>query len=155
MLIDLTTAKLHVVADDDSGNGLLTIYIGAAERFASEYLQRNIYADQPALTAAITAIPAAFAAANSAFIAAMALVEAMDAGEDRDMAEFAALDTLRKARQAARMTHQGIVINDAIKAAMLLCIGHLYANREDSVVGTTVAELPMGSRYLLDTLRAY
>lgn len=43
----------------------------------------------------------------------------------------------------------GIVINAAIQAALLLIVGHLYANREDVVAGVSVAQLPNGSQYLL------
>lgn len=42
----------------------------------------------------------------------------------------------------------GIHVNEAINAAALLIVGHLYANREDVVVGN-VSVLPMGSDYLL------
>lgn len=40
-------------------------------------------------------------------------------------------------------------VPQAIKAAMLLLIGHLYERREQSIVGTIVAELPMGVPALL------
>lgn len=41
-----------------------------------------------------------------------------------------------------------MVVNDSIRAAILLILGHLYANRED--VGLQQAyELPMGARSLL------
>ena len=43
----------------------------------------------------------------------------------------------------------GIVINPAIQAALLLIVGHLYANREDVLAGVSVAQLPNGSQYLL------
>lgn len=46
-----------------------------------------------------------------------------------------------------------IVVNDAIKAAILLILGSLYANRENEIVGVSVAELPMGSRSLLQPYR--
>ena len=44
-----------------------------------------------------------------------------------------------------------IVINDAVRAAILLILGKLYAFREDVVVGTSssVMELPSGSKQLL------
>lgn len=155
MLIDLPTAKLQASIDADADDALITIYIGAAERFAAEYLQRNIYADQEALTTAVEDIPAALATATTAYNAAIAAAELMDAGIGRNMAVFAANDAYSHAQQVARMVHQGIVLNDTIKAAMLLIVGHLYQNREDTVIGVSVAELPMGSRYLLDLLRAY
>jgi hypothetical protein len=44
-----------------------------------------------------------------------------------------------------------IVINDAVRAAILLILGKLHAYREDVVVGTasSVMELPAGSKQLL------
>lgn len=46
-----------------------------------------------------------------------------------------------------------IVADSLIRAAVLLIVGHLYANREDVVVGSSASELPMGSRYLLQPYR--
>ncbi|MCK9504702.1 MAG: head-tail connector protein [Porticoccaceae bacterium] len=40
-----------------------------------------------------------------------------------------------------------------VKAALLLMIGHLYENREDSIVGAAISELPFGSRCLLNPYR--
>jgi len=45
-----------------------------------------------------------------------------------------------------------MVANAEIQAAVLLTVGHLYMNREDTVVGATVAELPRGA---LDLLQPY
>jgi len=42
-----------------------------------------------------------------------------------------------------------MVCNKQIKAACLLILGHLYANREDVVIGTIATELPKGSVALL------
>lgn len=42
-----------------------------------------------------------------------------------------------------------MVCNKQIKAAYLLILGHLYANREDVVTGTIATELPQGSKALL------
>jgi len=42
-----------------------------------------------------------------------------------------------------------ILLNPSVRAACLLILGHLYANREDAVTGTIATELPMGSRSLL------
>ena len=41
----------------------------------------------------------------------------------------------------------------AIKQAVLMIIGHLYANREDVVTGTQVNTMPQSSQYLLNTYR--
>jgi len=42
-----------------------------------------------------------------------------------------------------------IVVTDAIRAAVLLTLGHLYANRENVVTGTIVSEMKEGTRSLL------
>ena len=42
-----------------------------------------------------------------------------------------------------------MVATNSIKAAVLLICGHLYANREDVVVGAQSFAMPMGSRDLL------
>jgi len=41
-----------------------------------------------------------------------------------------------------------MVINSAVRAAILLIVGHLYANREENVQGA-VNKLPMGAHALL------
>ncbi len=43
----------------------------------------------------------------------------------------------------------GMVATSAIDAAVLLIAGHLYAHREDVVVGASVAQLPSGANALL------
>ncbi|KQV78478.1 hypothetical protein ASD15_21945 [Massilia sp. Root351] len=45
------------------------------------------------------------------------------------------------------------VATASVLAAALLMLGHLYANREDTVVGVSVAELPMGAKSLLSSYR--
>lgn len=46
-----------------------------------------------------------------------------------------------------------MVANDLIRAACLLIVGHLYANRENVVVGSSVAQLPMGALELVTPYR--
>lgn len=46
-----------------------------------------------------------------------------------------------------------MVVNAAIKAAILLLVGHLFANREEAAVGLSVAALPVNSRLLLQPYR--
>ncbi|WP_249976081.1 head-tail connector protein [Vreelandella olivaria] len=47
-----------------------------------------------------------------------------------------------------------LVLDDDISTAMLLLIGHWYANRESVVHGTT-SELPMGVKALIEPYRHY
>ncbi len=48
-----------------------------------------------------------------------------------------------------------ILLNDDVKAAMLLLVGHWYANRETVSVGQTVAEVPFAVEALLQPYRIY
>lgn len=48
---------------------------------------------------------------------------------------------------------EAIVSNAAIVGAILLTIGHLFVNREENVAGTSVSELKMGARSLLQPYR--
>lgn len=42
-----------------------------------------------------------------------------------------------------------IVVNDSVRAAVLLMLGHLYRNREEVITGTIVSEMKEGARNLL------
>jgi hypothetical protein len=63
-------------------------------------------------------------------------------------ADQAALDAAAEVPPAEPM-----VVNAAIKAAILLLVGHLFANREEAAVGVSVAALPVNSQRLLQPYR--
>lgn len=48
-----------------------------------------------------------------------------------------------------------ILLSDDVKAAMLLLIGHWYANRETVSVGQTAVEIPFAVESLLQPYRIY
>lgn len=48
-----------------------------------------------------------------------------------------------------------ILLGDDVKAAMLLLIGHWYANRESVAIGQIVAEVPLAVESLLQPYRIY
>lgn len=48
-----------------------------------------------------------------------------------------------------------IVVNDAIRSAILLLCGHWYAHREDVVTGTIAPKVPMGAHELLLPYRRF
>jgi hypothetical protein len=66
---------------------------------------------------------------------------------------YADTDAMAEAVLAGTAGDDPIVITKSITAACLLILGNLYANREDTVVGVSVAELPQGSRSLLSPYR--
>lgn len=149
MLIDLPTAKLHLGVDDTDEDAILALYIGAAELAAMNFLNRKVYVDQTTLTAAITAAPAALTAATAIYDAAIAAAGLMTNVIEQDAAYVAAETAYRAAQTLACETFAGMVVNDAIKAAILLTLGHLHANRESVNVGNITSEIPRGVDSLL------
>ena len=148
-LLTLAQAKLHCRIDGIDGDADLTIKISAAERAAIEYLNCNVYADQPTLDAAIAAVPASLSAAKAAYVIADA---AADALADYDLAldgKAHAMSVYMRAIYAATRTRHGIVIDDLIISAMLLIVGWLYEVREDGEA------MPRAAQDLLSPFRCY
>lgn len=152
MLIDLPTAKAHI-RDDAAPDDQVQLYLRAAEQSAAQFLNRRIYANEPELAEALATVPAGFLAAVTAWDVDIGAADAL--GDHRLIEEGreSADQKYFRAAAAVREIRDGIVINDAIKAAILLIFGSLYSNREDVVVGVSVADLPQGSRHLLQPYR--
>ncbi len=148
-LIDLPSAKAHLRVASDYPDAQVTVYLSAAETMAAQFLNRNIYADQSALNTAVAAVPAALIAAGTAYEAAMTAAEAITDAVARSAAEEYAAAVYAAAQDSARRAHAGIVIDDMIRAGVLLILGHLFEFREDTIAGTIVAPLPQGSRAVL------
>lgn len=156
-IVALSDAKLHLRVDHNNEDSLISALIGAAEESARQHIQRNIYADSSALSTAITAAPAALTAATAEYKAAVTAAEAIEDDVESQSAMDAASRNYATAIANTRYTLAGIVINDAIKAAVLLMVGHLYANREAVTVtnGQNASELPMGVAHLLNPYALY
>ena len=153
--VTLAEAKLHLRVDGTDEDALIGVYIAAAEQSAVSLLDRGVYADGTALGVARAAAPAELTAATVTYTAAIAAAQALaDATEQAAATQAADSDYLR-AQVAYRQAMDGIVVNNAIKSAVLLIVGHLYANREDVVVGASVAALPNGADYLLQPFKVY
>ena len=154
-LVTLESAKLHLRVDSADEDALIGVYITAAEQMAIALLDRGVYADGTALGVAKAAAPGELDTAIAAYESAMAAAEALPG----ETAIAAAIQTaghdLLRAKVAHRHAMDGMVVNEAIKAAVLLIVGHLYANREDVVVGVSVAQLPNGAEWLLQPYKVY
>lgn len=153
--VTLAEAKLHLRVDGTDEDALIGLYINAAEQAAIKAMDRGVYADNTALQTAMTAAPAALTAAAAAKEAAVTSAEALTDADEKAAALQAAETAYMRAQVAYRQAFDGIVANDQIKAAMLLTVGHLYANREDVVVGVSVTALPAGVDCLLQPFKVY
>jgi len=153
MLLTLTTAKAHLRVTHDSEDALIGLYLLAAEQSAVSHLDRKVYADSAALAAAVAAAPAAFASAALAYITAFDAAMLLTGKELTEALRVADL-AFRRTEIEVRQIHDGILMNEAIAAAVLLTLGTLFAAREDVVVGLSVAQLPNGASMLLQPYRA-
>ena len=151
-LVPLDRARAHLRADDDYPAEQIQIYLEAAEEDVQAFLNRRVYADSDALDEALAGIPAFLESARARFAAAVIAADAIVDPEPRGLAVDAAADRYTAARYSAGEVYAGMVVNKSITAAVLLVMGHLFANREDTVAGTTNL-LPEGSRSLLQPWR--
>ncbi|MBX5463720.1 MAG: phage gp6-like head-tail connector protein [Steroidobacteraceae bacterium] len=68
---------------------------------------------------------------------------------------FASQESMETAIDAGTAGECPMVANDLFRAAVLLTVGHLYANREDVITKGTPVALPMGAERLLIPLRVH
>jgi len=72
-----------------------------------------------------------------------------------NLAEGYAWPTTKKVLGAVKITFvcgygaTPSLVPEAIRIAILMTVGHLYNNRESTIVGTSAQEIPLTSRYLL------
>ena len=153
--VALPEAKLHLRADGTDEDALIGVYIAAAEQSAVSLLDRGVYADGTALGAARAAALGELAAASATYTAAIAAAQALADTTEQAAATQAAGYAYLRAQVAYRQTMDGMVVNDVIKSAVLLIVGHLYAHREDVLSGVSVAKLPNGAEWLLAPYKVY
>lgn len=152
-LLDLATARAHLRVESDYPADQIEPYLNAAELVAAQFMNRRVYADQNLLTDAVAAVPAALIAAGVAYGSAMADAVAIPDPVARCAAVDFASAQYRAAQIVSRETYAGIVLDDMIRAGILLILGHLFEQRQSVIVGNTVAVLPMGPQYVLQPYR--
>lgn len=151
-LLTLAEARAQCRVEDDYPAEQLQPYMDAADDAAAAYLNRTIYADQAALDTARDAVPATLGTAQDDYDSAVDAADAIaNTAQQQASLDLAAVK-LAEAQHAAGRTLYGVVVNDSIKSAVRLILGHLFANRESVVTGQAV-ELPMGAQYLLRPYR--
>ncbi len=153
--VQLAEAKLHLRVDSADEDALIGVYITAAEQWAMSFLDRGVYADGTALGVAKAAAPGELDTAIAAYESAIAAAEALADETAKAASIQTACNDLLHAKVAHRQAMDGMVVNEAIKAAVLLIVGSLYTQREDVVVGVSVEQLPNGAEWLLAPYRVY
>lgn len=147
-IVTLSEAKLHLRVDGTDEDTLIQALLNAAEKSAALWMGRNLYADQNALTAAKTAAPSLLTTATSAYTAATTAAEAISDDIESAITQEAADDAYASAQETSKLTQYGIVIDDMIRAAVLLTVGAFYESRE-------AGDIPQGARSLLQPYKAY
>ncbi|RON90355.1 head-tail connector protein [Pseudomonas fluorescens] len=151
-LIDIERAMKHVLAEPEDQD-LVQEKLDAAEGAAMRYLNRRVFLDQAAMDLAKAGIPALMQSARAANAAAVEAANAVDDARDRCVLLDYARQALADAHEEIDAIAYGILLKPEFTAACLLTLGHLFANREDVVVGAAATELPMASKHLLTPLR--
>lgn len=146
-LVTLEDVRAHCRAEPED-DALLELYANGAEQAAQEFLNRRVFAAAEDLQAATLAMPVTVATAELAYWAAREAARGM-VGEARCMAELAADAAWRDVTRVAQETAMGMVVNDDIRAAVLLITGHRYRNREDVITGTIATKMPQGATTIL------
>ena len=154
-LVTLESAKLHLRVDSADEDALIGVYITAAEQMAIALLDRGVYADGTALGVAKAAAPGELDTAIAAYESAIAAAEALADETAKAASIQTAGNGLLRAKVAHRHAMDGMAVNEAIKAAVLLIVGSLYTQREDAVVGVSVEQLPNGAEWLLAPYKVY
>lgn len=152
MALTLPEALAHLRLEPDYPPDQVQPYVDAAADAAERYLNRRIFSDQAAFDAALDEVPSKLAAARVAYDAAVVAANALTDETERAAALKVACVRLQGARMHSDWTFAGLILAPSMRSAMLLTLGHLFANRSAVVVGGTAVELPRGA---LDLLRPY
>lgn len=152
-ILTLDEAVAHCRVDFGYPVEQLLPYMDAAESYVIAHLNRSVFESQADLDQAQDDIAAKIGAASDAYQSAVNA-----ANQVGNLAQRQAMIDVAKAKYSAvtlesRRDLDGVVLNGAIRAAMLLTLGNLFANREADVVGVTVAALPAGVPELLRPYR--
>lgn len=148
-ILTLTQAKAHLRITDAASDADLNLKIEAAERAAVEYLGCDLYEEDYELAEAIAAVPAELAAAKAVYDASYAAALLIADAELSAMEQEYAATVYARAVYAATRTRQGVVMNDTIRAGILLILGWLFEVREDG------ESMPRAARDLLHAYRCY
>ena len=157
----IAIARDHVKSDGDDDN-LLTQYANGAVKVAKGFCRRNLYWDQAALDAdkatfatKLTDAENTWQTARDAYDIPASCPETVQDRINAGQLDAAWKDYIAAMNSLSQM-RDGIVIDDAILAALLLITGHLYKNRQEVITGASAAavQLPLGAKRILEPYMA-
>lgn len=152
-ILSLDEARHHCRLEDDYPEDQLLPYMRAAESFVAAHLNRSVFADEDALLDAQARVSTKMAEAYEAYQLDVDAADQADDAVTRQALMDLARVRLESAQLGAQRVINGVVASGAIRSAMLLTLGNLFANREADVVGASVAQLPQGVPELLRPFR--
>lgn len=150
-VISITRALAHLRVDEDIDNDIAS-KLDSAERIAQEYLNRNFYLDSAELIAAKEKVPLVLGEAKTQYDQDIAFAKSLG-GDLIDSFSHTAELNYATAVRAAKMISLGILVNPSIEIAVLLILGDLYENREDTAAGGSFSNLPKGAEWHLNPFR--
>jgi len=144
-MIDLALAIQHLKADPGAEDDLIAQYLASAVSACENYCNRKFYLDDATWYADYV----------------LALNDLVTAQEERDAAFEATTscslrsiteDRYNSKRAKILQRCHGLVVDDTIRAAILMMLGHFYRNRQEVVVGQSsgATQLPAGARRILE-----
>ena len=140
-IIPIDVAMQHVYADE-ADQAQVERKLSAAIESAEQYIGRRIYATADELSAVRVS-----AAAKLPEVVQVAIEPMLDEYTTQMMREVN-----EEAKYELTMQLRGIVVNDALETGILLILGDLYANRENTT-DKAANELPMGAKFHLQPFR--
>lgn len=174
LAVSLEFAKAHLRVDHTDDDDYITSLIRSAEDYCSHYTQRAL------LTTSVVAIKDSFEKTIELPLSPCQSIESVvyldAAGDEQTLDEskyslnnYAEPSTLVMLNgwpdtlwqfDAVKISYisgyeSADDIPTQIKQAIILIVGHYYENREESIKGTIISEIPLSSKYLLDQVRIY
>lgn len=146
-MIDMPLALQHLKADGETVEAdLIEQYILSAKVICEGYCNRKFYADQAARDAD------SLLALDELKVVIAEYVAARADATDCELLSVVTDQYIQK-RGAIKARLNGLPVDDAVIAAMLFTLGHLYRNRQEVVAGhqgAAAVQVPAAARRILE-----
>lgn len=152
-VVTLAEARAHLRLELDYPAEQVQTYLDGAIDAAERYLNRRVFPSAASLDAAMDTAPSVLSLARMAYDAAIVIAASIVDTTERLASMSVAARRWDDACVRFEWTLEGVVVTSSIRSAILLTLGHLYANRSDVLLGSTATELPRGARDLIRPLR--